>query len=311
MRILLTGASSFSGYWFAKELTNIGHEVIAPINGPLTSSKAMRNLRVRELKKICDVVEECPFGSPKFIELVKSIESLDCFSVHGAYTLNYNTSDFDEFAALTNNTLNIQPILEILRKKNCPQIVLTGTVFEQNEGNYPHTTNAVSKYGLAKTLTANYWQYFAAQYAIPLKRFIISNPFGPFEEPRFTSYLIKTWANKDKAVVKTPDYVRDNIPVDLLAKAYAQFLSQSFNNGETSVTRPSYYIKTQGAFAHMFAEEMRKRFALPCELSLGNQTEFPEPKIRVNSSPLNSDEFNWSENLFWDELANYYTEYVL
>jgi UDP-glucose 4-epimerase len=33
MRILFTGASSFTGYWFVRELVAAGHEVVAACRG--------------------------------------------------------------------------------------------------------------------------------------------------------------------------------------------------------------------------------------------------------------------------------------
>ena len=33
MKILFTGASSFTGYWFVKTLAEAGHEVICPLRG--------------------------------------------------------------------------------------------------------------------------------------------------------------------------------------------------------------------------------------------------------------------------------------
>ena len=40
---------------------------------------------------------------------------------------------------------------------------------------------------------------------------MIPNPFGPYEEPRFMAYLMKTWLKGEVARVQTPRYVRDNI----------------------------------------------------------------------------------------------------
>jgi hypothetical protein len=42
---------------------------------------------------------------------------------------------------------------------------------------------------------------------------VISNPFGPFEEPRFCAYLMKTWRAGEIAEVRTPAYLRDNMKV--------------------------------------------------------------------------------------------------
>ena len=60
---------------------------------------------------------------------------------------------------------------------------------------------------------------------ISLGKFVIPNPFGPLEEPRFTHYLAKKWFAKEVAIVNTPLYVRDNIHVSLLAKSYVHYVT--------------------------------------------------------------------------------------
>ena len=62
---------------------------------------------------------------------------------------------------------------------------------------------------------------------IGLGKFVIPNPFGPYEEPRFTAYLIKNWLAGATPNCSSPAYVRDNIHVSLLAKVYARFARTS------------------------------------------------------------------------------------
>jgi hypothetical protein len=38
------------------------------------------------------------------------------------------------------------------------------------------------------------------------------------------------------------------------------------------------------------------------------QTEFPEPRIRINTDHFDSKTLNWNETTAWDELADYYTQ---
>ena len=119
-----------------------------------------------------------------------------------------------------------------------------------------------------------------------LGKFVISNPFGPYEEPRFTAYLMRTWLKGETAAVKTPDYVRDNIHVSLLAKAYADFVGNLPTEPGFQKLNPSGYVESQGSFALRFARNMRDRLTLPCELDLKQQTDFAEPRIRINTDLL-------------------------
>ena len=79
MRILLTGASSFTGYWFARTLQARGHEVIAPLRAHRMSYTGIRGERVADLaKRGVALLDEVPFGSQKFLELVKKGADVLC-----------------------------------------------------------------------------------------------------------------------------------------------------------------------------------------------------------------------------------------
>jgi hypothetical protein len=137
-----------------------------------------------------------------------------------------------------------------------------------------------------------------------LVKFVIPNPFGPYEEPRFTHYLIKSWFAGAKPQVNTPSYVRDNIHVSLLARVYAQFVATMADG--ISRINPSGYIESQGSFAHHLASEMRGRLGLRCELELKEQSDFSEPYIRINTDVADGKALNWNEKSAWDECADYY-----
>jgi hypothetical protein len=131
---------------------------------------------------------------------------------------------------------------------------------------------------------------------------VIPNPFGPYEDLRFTSYLAKTWIEGKSALVKTPDYIRDNIHVDLLARSYATF-AESFS--DNSILRPSGYVETQGEFAYRMARELGSRLSIPCLIDLKEQSDFSEPMKRWNSDRCGRD---WNETRAWDSLARYYQD---
>jgi len=194
-----------------------------------------------------------------------------------------------------------------LQIKGCNRVLLTGTVFEQGEGG-SLDSRSVSPYGLSKGLTYQVFKYFAEISKISLGKFVIPNPFGPYEELRFTSYLAKTWMEGKTPAVSTPDYVRDNIHVELLAKAYRIFAESLSQDPGAAIYRPSGYIETQGAFAERFSRELANRLAIPCPLELKKQTDFSEPIRRFNTESLNFQTMNWNETGAWDALAGYYRE---
>jgi UDP-glucose 4-epimerase len=204
--------------------------------------------------------------------------------------------------------MNVMTILKALQQKGCNKIVLTGSVFEQDEGTGSGTTRAFSPYGLSKGLTYQIFRYYAEILQIKLGKFVIPNPFGPYEEPRFTSYLVNSWKEGKIPLVTTPCYVRDNIHVDLLAKGYALFVGKLKNESGQEFLRPSGYPENQGAFTQRFAHEMGKRLSYPCPYELQDQRDFSEPLIRINTDLLISHEHDWCEKKAWDRLATYYLE---
>ncbi|WP_068422859.1 hypothetical protein [Planctomyces sp. SH-PL62] len=139
-----------------------------------------------------------------------------------------------------------------------------------------------------------------------LGKFVIPNPFGPFEEPRFTAYLIKNWFEGKTPSCATPAYIRDNIPVSLLAKAYVPFVAGLPENPGFTRINPIGYAESQGDFALRVAREMRPRLNLPCEVELKKQTAFPEPYVRINTDILDADALGWDESAAWDAMAEYY-----
>ena len=70
MRVLLTGASSFTGSWFVRALAAAGHEVAATFRSPLGAYEGLRAGRVREVARVAEVVEETAFGDDRFLDVL-------------------------------------------------------------------------------------------------------------------------------------------------------------------------------------------------------------------------------------------------
>lgn len=313
MKILLTGASSFTGYWFAKELRAAGHEVVTALRSSLDAYRGTRGARVEQLKGIDRIIPQCPFGSAAFLQLIQSQE-WDLLCHHAADVTDYKSPDFNITQALENNTHNLTAVLHALQKQGCHRVLLTGSVFEPHEGAGSDGLRAVSPYGLSKGLTSQFFESYTSRLGMLLAKFVIPNPFGPYEEVRFTSFLIQNWADGKVAPVTHPAYVRDNIHVSLLAQAYVYF-AEKVHSADSSMRslrlNPSGYPESQGTFVRRFAEEMRSRLSLPCAFTLHHQREFPEPQVRINTDVLHNLPLHWNEATAWDELAAYYqTKYL-
>jgi UDP-glucose 4-epimerase len=307
MKILFTGASSFTGYWFVRELVAAGHEVWATFTAKGAEDyDGVRGNRLQELTKLATPVWDCPFGSDKLLKLIGEESGWDLLCHHAADVTDYHSMDFNVGTALSNNTKNVQEILNALAEKNCNKVALTGSVFEQQEGAGEKPLRAFSPYGLSKGLTSEVFRFWCEIMDFSLGKFVIPNPFGPFEEPRFTAYLARTWLNGDTAGVRTPSYVRDNIHVSLMALSYLKFIESLPDESGFQKLNPSGYVESQGAFAQRFASEMKGRLGVTCELELANQIQFDEPVMRVNTDYIDAKELGWQESDAWDALAAYY-----
>lgn len=305
MRILLTGASSFTGYWFARTLAAAGHHVVAPLRGTPEGYDGVRAERVRELRDEVELVPDAAFGTDRFLELLGDGE-WDLLCHHGANVTNYRSMDFDVTGAVAENTHNLPTVLRTLAKRGGRGVVLTGSVFEQNEGLGSQPPRAFSPYGLSKGLSAQIFSYWTTVLGLPYGKFVIPNPFGPFEEPRFCSYLLQCWRRGETASVRTPNYVRDNIHVSLLAKAYAAFAGRVAAEGGTLQLNPSGYVESQGAFTLRFAREIGRRLDIATPVDLAVQTDFSEPLMRINMDAPDAQALGWDEAVSWNELADYY-----
>lgn len=306
MRILFTGASSFTGMWFVKELAASGHQVTAAFPRKLEDYDGLRRERVEQALQWCQPVYSCSFGNDIFLQTIQENPCWDLLCHHAADVSNYKSPDFDYSKALANNTKNLSRVLQNLTEQGCHKILLTGSVFEQGEGKGSDMLRAVSPYGLSKGLTADVFKFYCQLFNLKLGKFVIPNPFGPYEEPRFTTFLIKSWYEGKVPAVNAPEYTRDNIPVSLLAKAYRLFAESLSEEPGYQQINPSCYAGNQGEFTLLFAREMEKRLSIPCKVKLQNQTDFPEPQTRINTDSIDERKLQWNEDKAWDELAEYY-----
>ena len=309
MKILLTGASSFTGYWFSRTLAEAGHDVISALSGPdIEAYAGVRAERVHQLTRFSRVYFGAPMGSDALLRVIKSEAPLDVFCHHWADVRGYREADYDVLGAVASATHRLVETLRAFMAAGCGHLILTGSVFEENEGAGDRPLRSFNPYGFAKSLTWRYVKYHCEREGVCAKKFVIPNPFGPYEEPRFTNYLMRTWRRCEIAKVLTPRYVRDNIHVDLLAKTYAQYVVDASAPGAAASLSPSGYPETQGAFAQRVATAVKERLGLDCLLEFSDQRDFQEPAVRIGTDVPDLPALGWKEAAAWDAFAEYYRD---
>jgi UDP-glucose 4-epimerase len=279
--------------------------VTATFRGTADSYQGPRAERVHTLEGLVDPLWGVSFGDERFLDLVSS-QGFDLLCHHAAEMTDYRSWSFDALAATAANTRSARAVLQALAEKGGRGVVLTGSVFEPFEGVGDPQQRAFNPYGLSKHLSFEIFRLEVERLGLGLGKFVIPNPFGPREEFRFTSFLAREWLAGRTPTVATPDYVRDNIPVSLLAESYTDFVGGFCEGPGHSRAAPSGYIESQGAFAHRMARELEPRLGRPCPVELAVQADVCEPLIRVNQSLALRAHPAWSEARAWDEAAAYY-----
>ncbi len=293
--------------WFVRALADAGHEVTTTFRLPLEGyDEPLRRRRAQLAAELSTPCFGVAFGDDAFLDLLRT-GHFDVLAPHGADVTNYKSPDFDAVAALAHNTRRLPAVLEALRDGGGRRVLITGSVFEGGEGAGSQGLPDFSPYGLSKALTARVFGYYCERGRLGLGKFVIPNPFGPYEEPRFTAWLVRNWLDGKAATCNTPAYVRDNIHVSLLARVYAKFVDALPELGFSRVS-PSGYAESQGAFALRVAREMEPRLGVACSVQLAEQREFPEPAVRVNTDIPDARALGWSAAAAWDEMARYYRE---
>lgn len=303
-KVLLTGASSFSGLWIAEALAATGHHVVAPVRRSRDDYSGLRAERIDRLAESVEVVFEAPFASPVFSELARA--GFDLLAHHAADIPNYRSADYDVMDGVNRNLLGAEAVLSAFAGAGGKAVIATGTAFEAGEGRAEPGDLAVSPYGLSKTLTNEALRHLARWRDLKFGKFVIAGPFGPLEEGRFGWSLFQRWFAGEAGLVRTPRYVRDNIPVPLLGQAYAALARDLLDAAgpDQKIARPSGFVGTQEAFAHLLAREMAPRLGLACEVEVAAQPALTEPLVRVNCDPWITP--GWPAAQFWDDYAAYY-----
>ena len=112
MKILFTGASSFTGYWFAKELAEAGHDITAIFRSPFSEYTGVRKERIELLLPKCRPVLFLLLRHFKFLDLVEISSHWDILCHHAADVTDYKNPDFDYLKAVHNNTQRIKNVFE-------------------------------------------------------------------------------------------------------------------------------------------------------------------------------------------------------
>ncbi len=307
MRVLFTGASSFTGAWFARALRAHGAELVLACRGSPEGWSTPQLARLSMLGGDVELHTGCPFGSPAFLALLERRGPFDLLALHGARVGDHRDPHFDAPAALAANTRGLEAVLDRLTGRERTAILATGSLFEADEGLGEQPLRAFNPYGLSKTLTWQVLRFAAESRGLTLGKFTLGNPFGPYEKPNLCSALARAWLAGEAPLLRQPHLVRDHAPVDLLAEAYARFALSLPSRRGTLRCNPSCFAEPLIAFAERLALALRPRLDRPCRYRVARPPQpSSEPHMRINTDPLPALVPDWDFAASWDRLAAWY-----
>jgi nucleoside-diphosphate-sugar epimerase len=307
MRVLLTGASSFSGLWLARALVTAGAVVTAVARGHPERYEPLRRLRIERVARLATTRFEAAFGSAAFLELIGREEPFHVLCLHHAEVGDFRRPDYDALAAARANTAGIEPVLERMRRRGLTRVVLTGSVFEADEGDGDRPLEAIGAYGLAKTLTTQVVRHAAAAAGVELLKVTLPSPFGAFQAGGLADHLLRAWQASEVPSLRHPERVRDFVPIDLLAAHYAALALGRIQPLAGGRANPSGHVLSCAAFAERLAQEMRPRLGAACRFALADQPVADgEPRCRFNTEPLPALFDRAAQARSWDRLALHY-----
>lgn len=291
-----------------RALVEAGHQPLATFQRAREEYQGLRAERVKMVESLCETCFCASTGSKRLVEAVDTRSHWDLWCHHGAYVQDYKSEAFDPISALASNSAGLHALIPQLKDRGCRHVLLTGSLFAMRQGMGSDPQRAMSPYGLSKGMTLDLFAYYLARAEMVLGHFVIANPFGAFEEERLTRFLAREWLAGRVPTVQKPDYVRDYMPVDLLAQLYVWFAKRCVQATTALSYAPQGYIGTQRDFVHRFAKQLMPRFNRPCEVEYAKQTDYSEPLVRINCTPYDPKSVLWNEEAFWNELARWYLE---
>ncbi|MDF1586504.1 NAD-dependent epimerase/dehydratase family protein [Marinimicrococcus flavescens] len=305
MRALLTGASSFTGAWFARALERHGIAVTVLSRQHFETYEGLARRRLAMAAGTAEaLLDGCSPGDRLFLDTLRTRGPFRLLCLHGAETREHRSPDFDVDAAVRANLQGTEEALDAFAATGGHGVIVTGSIFEADEGEGSPERGAFSPYGLAKTLTWHQLRYRAEARGLAVGKFVVPHPFGPLEKPGLTASLVAAWLRDETPELRQPYLVRDFVHVDYLAEAYARFARQVAGGRGLLRCAPSGYVETVGGFVGRMATALGPRLGCHCRFrSLEPVDASGEPGMRFNTEALPALSAEWPFALSWDRYA--------
>lgn len=279
--ILFTGLSSFTGFYFVNLLSKYkNNKIFCTLSKKKKDYKFLKKKRIDLIskKKNVNLIFNVKFGDRKFINLVNK-RKFDILCFHHAYTKDYNDDKkFKLKKSLNENLNNIDELFEFIERKS--KIIITNTIFQKiSSKNY----KSINNYGVSKSISYEKIKSLCKLHNIKYKSFFITNPWGVYEEKKLHYYLFKNWFKNKVAIIKFPHYIRDNIHIEKLSKAYLEIINSRSKKKEYF---PSGYCSSNKVFIEALRKEFEKFFNIKTRVKYLKKINNEQPLIRINGKKI-------------------------
>jgi nucleoside-diphosphate-sugar epimerase len=297
--VAISGATSFTGLWIAREFANQGWQVHAQCSQLLENYTGLRRLRAELLRDIASVqwnrkVEDFP----TWIREVKP----KIWVHHHHFMKDFRSQKYDSAQAIEVGLKPLPAIVDALAESGCQGIIYSGSFFEPGEGGVSRTS-VPTPYAESKKAVWEELQKLAGEKRIPVSKMVIPNPIGPFEnEDRLIPQMIEKSKQGQPFRLGAPASVSDQLPITYLAQDYVR-LAEGLIQGKSQMARPSGWVCSVEELVHTVNQELIvKRLGLPpCSIETAEKPGIP-------TSFINSQ--NEREGIQWSEVWDHYAEWV-
>lgn len=289
-RILVTGASSFTGEWIVRALA-AEHEVFCAITQASADAySGERRARLDRIAAVATLVPDIRHDD----SLAQAIDEVrpGVLVAHAHPMDGFRNAEYDAAGAWAAMTAHLIGQMEASAAAGT-RWLYSGSMYEPTP-----ERPAVSPYGISKRAVWESLRLAGLQAGVEVARITVPNPFGPGEEGRLGTYLAATWLKGETPAIRTPDYVRDNLPVTELAACYAR----AVDAWPAAPVEPSGYIESNRDFVSRVAREVGARWGRELPVDFAQGAPHPEPMNVANDGDNLS---GWAdrEAAFWDDYA--------
>lgn len=225
MKILFTGSSSFTGYYFLKELNKNKIESFAIFSKKKKTYKKnyqrdILNNKMKYIKPISNV----SFGSKKYTNIIKT-KKINILCFHHFIVGNLNNK-YNFNSNLKKLLKNIETVVKELSKNKNSSIIYTSSVYQKISSNlrYLNDKSRVN-YGYTKLILSQILRYMCKKYKVKFVNFELQNPIGKFEKKNSLPYYIASSFFKKKNIkLDNPERIFKYQFIEIISKDYVKTL---------------------------------------------------------------------------------------